>query len=230
MCLTIFTFLTNGLIFMRFLGLLLIITTICVGIYFYLPNNDNWDTLTINGKSCGREGTSQNSENKAQSRLKNRWQMPQKNDFDPQFTWENLFADTFENPKKYQQVRAGRLRGYVAYISKSNKESCNCNYREPEFHDYHINMVIDAADYKDKTQHIVVEITPRLREIMKAKGIDWSLEGLKKIRHKEIEVEGWLFYDWDHGDKAYLRTGDAVNSWRATCWEIHPVTSLKILE
>jgi hypothetical protein len=215
---------------MRFSLLLIIITTLCMGFYHYFPKNDNWDILTINGKSCGMEGASQYSEDKAQSRLKNRWKMPKKSDFDPQFTWERLFADTFDNPKKFKQERAGRLRGYVAYISKSNKESCNCYYKEPEFHDYHINMVLDTADYRDKTQHIIVEITPRLREIMKAQGVDWNLNALKKIRHKEIEVEGWLFYDWDHGDKAYLRTGDAVNSWRATCWEIHPVMALKVFQ
>lgn len=214
----------------RFLLLLIIVATLCLGFYFYKPKSKNGDILTINGKSCVMEGSAQNSDDKIKNRLKNRWTLPQKKDFDTDFTWVNLFKDGDENPKKYSQTQAARISGYVAYISKSNKESCNCGFKEPEFHDYHINLVVDSSDYRDKTQHLIVEITPRLREMMKAQGVDWNLNALKKIRHKRIEVEGWLFYDWEHGDKAYLRTGDTTKSWRATCWEIHPVTSLKVLD
>jgi hypothetical protein len=215
----------------RFLLLILIIATICLGFYFYESKNDNWDTLTINSKSCSIEGTAQNRDDKANSRLKNRWIMPKNNDFDNDFSWDNLFKEGDENPKKYSQNKAAHITGYVAYISKSGKESCNCGFKEPEFHDYHISLVADTSYYTDKTQHLIVEITPRLREIMKTQGVDWNLKTLRdKFRHKRIEVEGWLFYDWEHGDKAYLRTGDTTNSWRATCWEIHPVTSLRVLD
>jgi hypothetical protein len=214
----------------RFTLLLLIVITICTGFYFYKSKKDNWDTLTINGKQCGMEGTAQKRDDKDANRLKNRWIMPKNKDFDSNFTWNILFGENDENPKKYSPNKAARITGYVAYISKSGKETCNCGYKEPEFHDYHINLVVDTSYYQDKTQHLIVEITPRLREIMKAQGIDWNLNALKKIRHKRIEVEGWLFYDWEHGDKAYLRTGDTVKSWRATCWEIHPITSLKVLD
>lgn len=214
----------------RFLLLILIITFICLGFYFYKTREGNWDILTFNGKSCGMEGTAQNRDDKEANRLKNRWILPQKKDFDSNFTWNILFGENDENPKKYNQSNAARITGYVAYISKSNKESCNCGFKEPEFHDYHISLVADTSSYNDKTQHLIVEITPRLRAIMKAQGVDWDLNALKKIRHKQIEVEGWLFYDWEHGDKAYLRTGDTTKSWRATCWEIHPVTSLKVLD
>jgi hypothetical protein len=215
----------------RFILLLLIVITICSGFYFYKSKKDNWDTLTLSNKNCGIEGTAQNRDDKEANRLKNRWIMPKNKDFDSNFTWNILFEEGDENPKKYSPNNAARIMGYVAYISKSGKETCNCGYKEPEFHDYHINLVADTSYYKDKTQHLIVEITPRLRAIMKAQGVDWNLNALKKkIYHKRIEVEGWLFYDWEHGDKAYLRTGDTTKSWRATCWEIHPVTSLKVLE
>jgi hypothetical protein len=214
----------------RFILLLIIVITICSGFYFYKSKKDNWDTLTLNGKSCSIEGTAQNRDDKEANRLKNRWILPKNKDFDNAFSWKNLFEEGDENPKKYNPNNAARITGYVAYVSKSGKESCNCGYKEPEFHDYHINLVADTSYYKDKTQHLIVEITPRLRAIMKAQGVDWNLNALKKIYHKRIEVEGWLFYDWEHGDKAYLRTGDTTKSWRATCWEIHPVTSLKMLD
>jgi hypothetical protein len=214
----------------RFILLLLIVITICSGFYFYKSKKDNWDTLTLNTKSCSIEGTAQNRDDKEANRLKNRWFIAESSYFDDNFTWKNLFEEGDENPKKYNQDNAAWITGYVAYVSKSGKESCNCGFREPEFYDYHISLVADTSYYNDKTQHLIIEITPRLREIMKAKGIDWSYNTLKKLRHKRIEVVGWLFYDWEHGDKAYLRTGDTTNSWRATCWEIHPVTSLRVLD
>lgn len=195
---------------------------------FNCQTGTNWDVLTINDKSCGMEGAATNKTNKERNRLKNRWNLPREKDFDSNFSWENIL-EAPEYPRKFNQSKAGKLRGYVAYVTKSKMESCNCNYREPEFHDLHINLVENEADYNDKTRHVVIEITPRLREIMKAQGIDWHFNTLKKLRHKQIEVEGWLFYDWEHGDKAFLRSGDTLNSWRATCWELHPVTALKVM-
>ena len=62
---------------------------------------------------------------------------------------------------------------------------------------------------------------------MKAQNQDWSYKKLKELKGKEVEVEGWLFYDWEHGDRAFLYSGDKQKSWRATSWEIHPITRLK---
>jgi hypothetical protein len=196
--------------------------------YFNKKNGDNdWDILTLEGKSCDMEGSTNNTQTQYRNRLKNRWHIPRNEDFDTAFTWQNIMGDE-ENPRRFDTKKAGILRGYIAYISRTNAESCNCNYREEAFHDLHIALVENEADLRDRTKHIIIEITPRLREIMKAQNIDWHFDTLKKWRRKKVTVEGWLFYDWDHGDDAFLRMRDSVNNWRATCWEIHPVTKMTV--
>jgi hypothetical protein len=80
---------------------------------------------------------------------------------------------------------------------------------------------------------VIIEVTPRLREIMAEQGLNWSTESLNgMIKGVKIQVTGWLFYDSEHQDAAFSNDPDnniGRQNWRATCWEIHPVTSIIIL-
>ena len=191
--------------------------------------SQNHDTLTIGDKTCPLEGVARSDKDKLSNTLKNRWAFPKGSDIDTSFNWENLFENGGD-PRKFDQNKAGKLRGYVAFVTQQNGESCNCNFKDKAFSDLHIHLSPSEEVMSEKWQHVIVEITPRLRELMKLKNEDWSYKNLKKLIGKEVEIEGWLFYDWEHGDKAYLYNGDEQKSWRATVWEIHPITSLKIFE
>ena len=193
----------------------------------YGNKSKNYDTLVVGDKSCPIQGSADNEEDIKRNMLKNRWTFPTVFEIDTNFTWDKLF-DEGGDPRLFDQSKAGRLRGYVAFVTQQNAESCNCYFKEKEFSDIHIHIAQNKEALSLKWQHVIVEITPRLRELMKIqKKEDWTLKKLKKLIGKEVEIEGWLFYDWEHGDKAYLYNGDEEKSWRATCWEIHPITSLK---
>jgi hypothetical protein len=81
---------------------------------------------------------------------------------------------------------------------------------------------------------VIVEVTPRLRKQMKEKGVDWSTKALAHdtdgIKGKWVEVTGWLLFDFAHTDGAENTSPGKAGNWRVTCWEIHPVTSLKVLD
>jgi hypothetical protein len=69
---------------------------------------------------------------------------------------------------------------------------------------------------------------------MNDQGKDWSTDALKSdnqgIIGRWIEVSGWLLFDIAHRNGAEnTNPGDPAN-WRATCWEIHPITSIKLLD
>ena len=65
--------------------------------------------------------------------------------------------------------------------------------------------------------------------MMRKKGIDWSHEALKKLQGKKVEIQGWLFYDYRHGENsAKIRKTGKIT--RSTAWEIHPVTRITILK
>jgi hypothetical protein len=68
---------------------------------------------------------------------------------------------------------------------------------------------------------------------MAEQGLNWSSESLSgMIKGVKIQVSGWLFYDSEHEDASFSNDPDdniGRENWRATCWEIHPVTGITIL-
>ncbi len=177
------------------------------------------------GSECGLEGSAKRKNDKGFNLLKNRTNFPQKSDFEPLFNW-NKIQEESDDRRKFNARRAAILRGYVVAVSMSNPESCNCNSKEPDYRDTHIVLAPDKNSKDDKSQHVVVEVTPRIRLLMQQNGKDWSQQALKKLRGKTIEVEGWLFYDFKHGEKSAKIRPDSDDINRATAWEIHPVTRI----
>ena len=80
---------------------------------------------------------------------------------------------------------------------------------------------------------MIVEVTPRWRRAMREAGVDWSTAGLRAaLLGRRVRVRGWLFYDGHHADESARhdpgdRRGGA--NWRATAWEVHPVTAMALL-
>ena len=135
-----------------------------------------------------------------------------------------------DDRRKFNARRAAVLRGYVVKVDRSNPETCNCNGTHADDRDTHIVLVSDSIYQDDKSQYVILEVTPRMRFLMKEKGIDWSQKGLKALKGKRVEIEGWLFYDYNHAERSSKIRPDADNLNRATAWEIHPITSIKILK
>jgi hypothetical protein len=79
------------------------------------------------------------------------------------------------------------------------------------------------------TQSVVVEVTPRLQAIMRNAGTDWTTKTLRKeILHKWVKVLGWMTFDSQHANAAENTNPGGANNWRATAWEIHPVTDIQV--
>ena len=181
-----------------------------------------------NGSECGVEGSAKRKNDKGFNRLKNRYNFPRQSDIDITFNWSKI-QEASDDRRKFNARRAAILRGYVVAVSMSNPESCNCNSKESDYRDTHLVLAPDKNSKDDKSQHVIVEITPRIRLLMQQTGQDWSQKALKKLRGKTIEVEGWLFYDYNHGDKSAQIRPNSDEITRATAWEIHPVTRITTL-
>lgn len=165
---------------------------------------------------------------------KNRWHTPSPSDFDNTVTTQGL-VQPGNDRTRWNGKRAARIRGYVAVVKLGTKgESCNCGAPAPVDSDTHIALVVNQAAAKDKRKYVIVEVTPRLREIMASQNppFDWSTTTLKKnLLGKYVEFQGWLFFDSAHTSSATnTHPKDPKGSnWRATCWEIHPVTGFKTI-
>jgi hypothetical protein len=125
----------------------------------------------------------------------------------------------------------------------SQGESCNCNTADKTLCDAHIEVVMDpGADHRKGRGVVVVEVTERGRRLAALGlldahnniGRDWSSKTLaKKIVNKWVTFSGWLFYDEDHVNQAWVIDPDDTigrnNNFRATAWEIHPVMGIEVL-
>jgi hypothetical protein len=152
----------------------------------------------------------------------------------------------------------GRYVVFTGYVSKAfsatGGESCNCGTHTESLCDTHIEVLRDPGAGGDESmQKVIVETTSRTR-LLATKGFltgknmnkpsDWSTVNLQQMVHHWVRFKGWLFYDADHyyqdwqsdpNDKL-LASGKPVDpskpehNWRATCWEVHPIMSIEILD
>lgn len=182
--------------------------------------------LNVDGVPCTLEGSAKRSNDQALNKLKNRYSFPQQEDFDMSFNWTEL-SKFEEDSRKFDIKKAAILRGYVLRVRMSPKETCNCNSENPEFRDTHI-ILTPNKEQTGMLNQIIVEVTPRMRFLMKQKGIDWSQAALKKLHGRTIEVQGWLLYDFKHGDQSAKIRQKTKGVTRSTAWEIHPVTGIWI--
>jgi hypothetical protein len=164
--------------------------------------------------------------------LKNRYKSPETPDFNTQVTMQALLRPG-SDLNRFSKKKAARLVGFVNDVkSGGRKETCNCGERKIDDCDTHLE--ISLSPNAEPKERIVVEVTPRLRFLMKQEGIDWRTGTLasnsqKKIKGKWVEVKGWLLFDTMHVNEAENTHPGNPDNWRATCWEIHPVTSLRVL-
>ena len=89
----------------------------------------------------------------------------------------------------------------------------------------HIGLRPDAPP----REQVVLEITPRMQEWARRQGWDWSEETLRgEMLNHWCSFEGWLLYDSHHADESENNAPGRADNWRATAWEIHPITNFEI--
>jgi hypothetical protein len=146
------------------------------------------------------------------------------------------------NDKKFTPSKRVWVTGFVASVDPGgNKETCNCG--RGDLRDVHINIVADPSEADDKSKYVVVEFTPRWE---KRFGFDDSNYGAMrravedKIKGKWVKFSGWMLYDFIHANASQSTApGNPVCpndgqqhsgcNWRATPWEVHPVTAYTLV-
>jgi hypothetical protein len=199
--------------------------------YLNAFSQENLDIITLdNGVKCGLRGTARpGSDEYDYNFLKNRYRFPKKTDINKSIQLED-FLKGGPDKNRFSEKQAAEIVGYVFFVKPGSIESCNCGATHRADQDTHIEiMPIDSES--SKKRKIIVEVTPRIREIMLGKGRDWSTASLKRsIEHQYVKIQGWLFYDGEHEKESFsYDPTDSIgkDNWRATCWEIHPVTEIE---
>jgi hypothetical protein len=163
----------------------------------------------------------------ARERLKDRTDAPRASDIDRAVTLDAMLAPGGD-ATRFRAAPAAEVEGWVVAVQVGGIEGQNCFALDAEHRDTHIDLALtpDAPH----TARVVAEVTPRWRAAMRAAGIDWSTAALRAaLVGRRVRVRGWLFFDGHHASGAvHTDPADTLGerNWRATAWEIHPVTAI----
>ncbi|HEY0366852.1 MAG TPA: hypothetical protein VGC73_10285 [Pyrinomonadaceae bacterium] len=181
-----------------------------------------WLILAIN---CPSAGIALTTRTRDLHRLKNRTSFPTATDFDPRITLDALLQPG-DDRDRWSTDRAGRIQGEVIDVAYAGPEATNCF--SPCRRDIHI--LIATRKGAAKREHVVVEVTPNLRDWAAGQGIDWSEETLQgQLVGHWCEFEGWMYFDAGHAEESENISPGEPDNWRATAWEIHPVTRIAVI-
>jgi hypothetical protein len=154
----------------------------------------------------------------AMNRMKNRDKVT--GSIDHSVTIQSLIAA--KNETDLDETKPVQIIGYVAHVIPGTpNETCNC--ARGDIADIHIDVVAKKADKDNKVKYVIVEITPRFEEAL------GNVATVKqKIEGKCVQFTGWPTYDYKHrsNSRNIQATG---NIWRATAWEVHPVTAFEVV-
>ncbi len=119
--------------------------------------------------------------------------------------------------------KGARVEGYLLNVVEESEEACNCRKTGLANHDFHMWLVESRTD--DRTQAIVIEVSPRLRPSNPA----WDLTTLKDLANHtaKVRISGWLM--WDHEHPEQLKPAkNRPTATRGTLWEIHPIHKIEV--
>jgi hypothetical protein len=176
-------------------------------------------------RNCPSVGIALTSRARNLHRLKNRTALPQAADFDSSITLDTLLQPG-DDTGRWSTERAARIQGLVIDAAYARPEATNCF--SPCRRDHHILIAKrkDAA----KNEQVVLEVTPNLRDWAAERGIDWSEQTLQaQLVGHWCEFEGWLYFDVGHAEESENTAPHNPSNWRATAWEIHPVTKITVI-
>ncbi|HEY3783194.1 MAG TPA: hypothetical protein VGL56_19110 [Fimbriimonadaceae bacterium] len=128
------------------------------------------------------------------------------------------------------QAKGADVQAYVVKVKPGGAETCNCQTPDQQWWDTHIYLSPEKGT-TDLMKCFIVEVTPRFRLAGNSGLVGQTTQDLKTALKPgtEVEVTGWQFYDAEHKGSAATLNNSKAGDWRATCWEIHPVTDIEIV-
>jgi len=131
-----------------------------------------------------------------------------------------------DDTNRWSSDRAAKIQGQVIDVAYAHSEAANCfSLRRRDIH-----ILVANRKGAAKNEQVVLEVTPNLRDWAAKRGIDWSEQNLQALVGHWCEFEGWLYFDPGHADQSENTAPHNVTNWRATAWELHPVTKITAIK
>ena len=182
--------------------------------------------LLFLSRHCPSAGIALTAKARALHRLKNRTALPQASDFNHQVSLSELLRPG-DDSSRWSTQQAARIAGYVIDIAYARPEATNCFL--PCRRDLHI--LIANRPGAPQNEQVIVEVTPNFREWAARQGWDWSETSLRaQLLGHWCEFEGWMYFDVGHAKESENTAAHNPGNWRATAWEIYPVTKFTVIQ
>ena len=189
--------------------------------------SENDDATTL--ANCPVIGDAKKDSVKQLNKLKRRMTTPTASDIDKSATLEAVLAKG-DDTNRWSADRGATFEGYVVGVLEGGSESVNCHTHGVTYRDTHIELAASPGE-TEKSKFVIVEVTPQMRKRMTAQGKDWSTATLKStLLHHKVKITGWLLFDEEHKPNAENTNPNGSDIWRATVWEIHPITNIEVLQ
>lgn len=147
--------------------------------------------------------------------MKNRYAVPKTYTVKPfDYIYNMVLSDDYS-----ACTQAITFTGYVLAVEDGGQESCNCG--SATIKDTHIYVVRDST-VKDKSEAIIVEITPAFRALFGS-----TLDLRHALVGQMVTFSGYLFQDQEHKMNSTIDKGNG-HLWRHTIWEMHPVSEVTV--
>lgn len=177
-------------------------------------------------QTCPPEGTATTQSERDLNVLKNRDDAPPVDQIDPNATLNAVLAPG-PDLDRWSTNKGATFEGIVLKVKSGAAETPNCGAKDAVHQDTHIELAITPV--APSTQRVIVEVTPRWRQKM-AVIEDWSTRALHdRLLGHRVRVTGWLLADFMHKGQAENTHPGGKKNWRATVWEIHPITGITVL-
>ncbi len=133
-----------------------------------------------------------------------------------------------DDTARFDSGKVETITGYVMRVIPGGIESCNCHAKDLPHRDTHIYIALDAQHAKP-SQCVIAEVTPRGRATAAARGEDWSTATLKAtLTGRMVTFTGYMLFDSEHKQNAVNTNPGNKRDWRATVWEIHPISGISV--
>ena len=174
---------------------------------------------------CGPAGDAVSASVQALNLLKNRDTAP--GAVNPAITLSALLQPGTDT-NRFASGDGAEIEAVVYDVLVGGIETANCHATDALNRDTHVELVLDGS-HTAPSQRIIAEVTPRWRSVMAAAGVDWSTTALTALKGRHVRLRGWMLYDFEHASESENTSPARAGNWRASAWEVHPITAITVL-
>ncbi|RJP37301.1 MAG: hypothetical protein C4547_05655 [Phycisphaerales bacterium] len=182
-------------------------------------------------RDCPPQGSARSTQTLRHNRLKNRTAIPRGWDVDRRVTLQAV-RTAGNDRRRWNDGDAATLYGYVRAVRAVAHETCNCLASTREL----TTAQLEITDGPDDLQRpVIVHVTPPMRLIHNYYDLEsWATRDVKAMYEgRWVTVTGWLMFNEmqdDGADNSDRFDWIGRDNWRASAWELHPVTHIELAE